>query len=309
MAEPPTKPACPACGAESRDHLLCRKCTAQLRGALLDIAPRLTPMQALVAARSAPGKLTAGGRQTLPWEDQRGSWTGLDDQLMASMAKTGRSGGRTGGRSASVPLPLDLGAVSARIELRNALARWVGELNLGPGGTVLSGWPADTITAMGAWMLDRLQVIRGHAQAADIKRDVCSAVGQARRVINAPASSQQLVGRCDVCGGDIYAAPSSDMGACRSCERVVTGVAVRRGAMLSAAEDKLVTKREALSVLPSMYGVEVSDTRFRKWVSRGRLSVSGCDVASRVELFRVADLLDLVHGEVRRAALKETMSK
>lgn len=304
MAEPPTQPTCPACKAESRDSLLCRKCTAQLRGALLDIAPRPTPLQALIAGRRTPGALTTGGRQTLPWEDQSGTWSGLADQLMATMAKLGRSGGRPGGRSSSVPLPLDQGAASARIELHSALARSVGTLNLGPSGTVLGPWPQDTITAMGAWILERIDFVRGHARAADIKLDVCGAVGQARRVIDAP-SSQQLVGRCEVCGGDVYAAPSSDTGACRSCERVITGVAARRGAMLSAAEGRLVTKREALAILPSMYGVEVSDTRFRKWVSRGRLAVSGCDVGSRVDLFRVADLLDLVHGEVRRSAMRQ----
>ncbi|TKV61857.1 hypothetical protein FDO65_10040 [Nakamurella flava] len=224
------------------------------------------------------------------------------------MAKTGRNGSRGGGRSSSVPLPLDLGAGAARIELRDALAKSVRTLNLGPTGTVLGPWPQDTITAMGAWLLERIDFVRGHARADEIKWDVCGAVAQARRVINAPSSSQQLAGRCEVCGGDIYAAPTSDIGACRQCERVVTGVAVRRGAMLTAAEDKLVTKRQALAILPSMYGVEVSDTRFRKWVSRGRLAVSGCDVADRVDLFRVADLLDLVHGEVRRSAMRKGAS-
>ena len=273
------RPICPSCQAEQDDSLLCQRCTGKLSWSLSRVLPE-------------SGPITPGGRQTLPWEDQRGDWTGVSDQLTVSLARLSQRGSRNGGRSNEQPLPYDQGASDAIGALRFVLAKWVRHLTMG------DPWPQDTLEGMAQWLLDRMQRIRGNDHAADIKDEIITYVSRAIKTIDAPASSV-FVGKCKECDkGDIYARPDSDTGICRTCEAMSTGINVQRQAMLVAVEERLASKREILNALPGIYGVELSDTRFRKWLSRGRITAAGMN--GKDELYRVGDVLDLANGERAR---------
>lgn len=272
-------PSCPRCGAVEPSWMLCSHCLGQLMRSLRMILP----------GRHAdePG--------ALPWERSRSEWAGLDQELVVSLARQGRRGAGNGGRSSDVPLPLDMGAASARFELRNTLSTWARVLNLNEPG------PENTLTSMAEWLIARKERIRGHEASNEIANDIIGAVSHARWVIDSPAS-QQFVSKCEVCGkGDVYASPSSDIGVCRACDHVITGVQRRRGALLDRVEDRLATKGEILKALPAMYGKSVTDTRFRKWVQRGRLVATACEVETRSVQFRIGDVLDLTNSDAVKA--------
>lgn len=269
-------PICPACHAQQDDSLLCHRCVRQLRWSLR-------------AVLHEPGALTTGGRQTLPWEDQAGDWTGIADQLTISLARMGRRGNRNGARSTDIPMPFDVGASDAINALRNALAGWVRALGMG------DDWPEDTMPTMAKWLLDRMQRIRGHEAADRIKWDIVTAVNQSMRMIDAP-EQRQLIGKCTACGGDAYANTDDDHGTCRQCEAVVPNAKAHRAGMLATVEDMHATRTQILGALPSFYGMPLSATRLRKWIFNGRLT----PVPGEGERYRIGDVLDLANAERAR---------
>lgn len=301
---------CPSCHAEQQDMTLCHKCTAALRSSLRRVL-RFPGANARPPVRQAPSgpvrrvidaypPLTqpgdAYGAQSLPWEDQRSDWTGIDDQLTVSLARLSRRGNRNGARSTEQPLPFDLGASDAIAALRNVLATWVRDIE-GDG----QDWPEDTLPGMAQWLLDRMTRIRQHEAADQIKWEITGAVSHAMHMIDT-VDARVLVGRCPVCNqGDVYAMPNADVGLCRKCEAVVADVQGQRSSMLASAEHRLATKPEILKAIPSMYGVEITDTRFRKWVSRGRIEARGVDDKG-AQLYRVGDVLDVANGDRARSA-------
>lgn len=212
-------------------------------------------------------------------------------QLEITLARQSRRG-RGGKRTEDAPLPVDAAALGVYSYTRNQLQTWVALLDLGDR-------PRDDPRGWALWLADRSERIRSHVDAADAAAEFHGCAGDVLRVVDLPPELLYC-GSCGVCGGYLYAKPGAREVVCRRCVRAgvdvaPVGVEARRGEMRAAAEDLLVSLDELLVAVPSLYGVEVRRNTVAVWVHRGRLVSHG-------GLFRVGDVLDLVHGLTARSA-------
>lgn len=279
---------CPVCGAKQPSGLLCHDCTCKLEADLRLIAPgeitveddwRVKPLPDPDDSRvgrsgwqgtikkpgSFPPLRTARGEsfstQTLPWERQRRSWVGFDAELQVTLARLDRHGANLGGgRSSGTPLPFSDAASRAAQELRKVLvnvrsAIWDERVDQ-------HADPVVSLAEMAAWILERVNRIRGHDQAADITREITGKVGRVLSVIGAPppANANQP---------SLHIRPDQ-------------------------IENALASKHDILTDIAPACDVTVSRHRFGMWVTRGRLWPKG--ERDGHPLYRVGDVLTLARS-------------
>jgi hypothetical protein len=210
------------------------------------------------------------------------------------------------------PLPFDERVAAVFDALRNALSTTVRLIDdglteplLGPAhfnckhrscGLIMLNYPANTMAAMAAWLLCRMEAIRHHEAAPEIVDDVRQAVRRARQVIDRPADLM-FAGPCDQCGHDLYARPESAEITCQPCQ-LVYDVKDRREWLLASAEDHLATASEIAGFLSAFHD-DVSPGRIAKWGERGRITERGVNSHGR-KMYRVGDVLDKLVGDTAR---------
>lgn len=253
-----------------------------------------------------------------------GDMTALDADLEA--ARYGQQTFSRGGRGDDyVPRWSDR-ARAAQHDLRNALTTWVravhGERPDEAGPRCVTCWhpsclrvtasrmPADTATGCSLWLLSHGPAVRRHEAGGELVDELLDSYARGMRAIDRPAE-RWYAGPCDGldgqhCGADLYARVGARIVACRSCEAEYD-VAERREWLLDIAEDELLTAAEMSRALPVLAGREVTSSMIRGYAARGRLlrrsvAPEGADVTDGRALYRVGDVIDLLHDTPIRAS-------
>lgn len=265
------------------------------------------PVQDAYACGACAGQLEDALR-TITGHQGRDTWAhGLGIDLDIALMRLSRLGG-TGGRTGAVPLLYDPRASTARAALRNTLVGWVrvADEASGPHGAN-EGLPADTLTAMAAWLLRRVELLRHHEAAGEAVRDITKAVEHATKIVDRPPE-RWYAGICgadlrdhDWCHEDLYAPVKAAVIQCPACGNT-WDVRERRDWLLRQAEDVLaypVLIAQSLSAL----GTPVTPTMITRWVQGGRLVEHGRDAAGRA-LYRLGDVITLAHEHAQRQAVR-----
>lgn len=266
-----------SCGRPTRDTLmLCDQCVWEIRQAL--------DPDAAHPDRSIPAML---------------------DDLATTLTRQARITQRNGkSKSAVHPVPFHIRASDIAAHARAVLVGWV---------RVLAGdnpelYPRDSLRAMTAWLLKRLDAIAMHEAAAEIHAEITDTAARIRYVIDRPAD-RLYAGTCGTafaeqhhCDEPLYAHPGSPVVRCADCG-TVHDVAKRREAMLKRLDDRLVTAAEfaglATYLIQDM-GRSREQTRklVNQWHKRGLLERKN---HAGDPLFRFADAIAvLARDQARR---------
>lgn len=205
----------------------------------------------------------------------------LDEQLEITI--TGqrgvdyrRLGGSKGGKKASErPSPVSWGPSEARTHLRGLLVSWVrfcADEQVRSRG-VGNGLPADTLVAMSAWMLNRVDGLLLHDIGSEAVDEITSAVAHCHRFVDRPAERQYL-GTCTMCeSGRLYARGGSTWARCEECGIGINADTIRER-LLTELDDRLCTAAE-IARLSTYLGLKADrDTvrkRINQWHSRDLL--------------------------------------
>lgn len=127
-------------------------------------------------------------------EKALGNLPALAVELDTTIARQARfSAGNDGSRSAETPMPFHIRAGEARDVLRNILVGWCKLY----AEECRADLPADTLVAMSAFLLKRVEWFRHHDLAATFVDEIVTAIGAVARVIDAPANRTTFtVGPC-----------------------------------------------------------------------------------------------------------------
>jgi hypothetical protein len=288
------------CGREARDAFVCWQCGRRLREALeslLDGPHPVWPDEVL------PG-LLVNLDETLAQQTalERSSTATPDPEPYDRHAVAGAS---------RRPIPLDLRASDASTHLRGILVGWVrvlleettGGLTTGhtasraglTGTPEGDGTPADTPSALVAFLRDRVDVLRNHEAGSEAVGEILDAVSRIRRVVDR-AEDWWYAGRCR-CGDDLYAKLYASVIEC-DCGASYD-VHARRAELLASVEDVLAPATEIARALTTL-DTPVSRSSIAGYAHRGRLVEKGRDRRDR-PLYRVGDVRALI-GERARAS-------
>lgn len=268
------------CGRPVQDAFCCGACAGQLEDALRTIT---------------------GHQGQHTWVTPIGE--DLDIALMR-LSKIGGGGKRTG----AVPLLYDPRASTAAAALRTALVGWVRVAHESSGAHGASeALPADTLSAMAQWLLERVERLRHHEAAGEAVRDITGAVQHALRIVDRPPE-RWYAGICgadmadhDWCHEDLYAPVKAAVIQCPAC-RAVWDVKERRTWLLRQAEDVLAHAALIAQALSAL-GTLATPVMISRWVSDGRLPDHGTDAAGR-KLYRVGDVQTLAYEHAQRQAVR-----
>jgi hypothetical protein len=288
---------CVKCGRRWRDAFLCRR----------------TP---------DPDDLRDEGGCTEKLERRLASIPGLADDLELAQARQGASGARNGSASTETPLPFDGRATEAAMQLRVELVALVRELEADPGRH-----PANTLQAMGRWLLTRVEVIRQRPDADAILDSATATVRHVEWVVDrradrwyagpcralcAAAKAPRTVGSLRIvkgdvtgertCIADLYASPGARPVTCDMCG-LAHSASARTAWLLSYSYDLLETATTISRAVEAFDGRPVTPERIRKWAERGRIVAKGeRPVGGRVlPTYRVGDVIDLLNAEAAEA--------
>lgn len=152
----------------------------------------------------------------------------LLDELSTTLSRQAVMTERSdGGRSAETPVPFHVEASAKLDDLRVFLVGWVRAIAEDNGDDL----PADSLRAMGRWLMARLDIIAQHPAADDIWDEIVSATREAWRIVDRAANRTRFqVGPCPevaeedgaACPGEVWAfIPTHEASAarleCRSC--------------------------------------------------------------------------------------------
>lgn len=195
----------------------------------------------------------------------------LVEQLEVAISRQAKiGGGKAGKGTARERSPINWNAVDARDQLVVA-AEFVGQ---------------------------DIDWLRSHPQAAEMVRDLGTAVKNAYRAIDR-MQERQYLGICyyeedgATCHAEIWARPGAREVTCTQCE-ITHDVAERRVWLLRQAADMLCTVKEASRYVGEVGGIKVTEASIRGYLHRQRLAYrSGT-------MIRLGDLLTVVVDESER---------
>jgi hypothetical protein len=217
----------------------------------------------------------------------------LHDELEVTLTRQAVLGSRSESRSAETPLPFHTTASDVAGEVRGVLVAWCRLLIEEYGDP----YPADTVPAIAGHLAGRAEVLRHHEAAPVAVAEITDLARRVQRVVDR-LPERRYLGLCE-CEAVLTANPGDLHAACRVCGAVVD-VEARRGAMLAALDDQLLTLADVVRAVSSLAEPIPLDTA-KSWVHRGRLTGHGRD-ATGVALYRVGDVLDLLWDERARKA-------
>lgn len=195
-----------------------------------------------------------------------------------------------GSPSSERPLMLPFAAYEATNGLRQALVMWVrfcDEESIRH-QSPKNALPADTLHAMSAWLLWRVDGLGLSDLGADAVSEITRAVGRAMQVIDRPAE-RKYAGPCE-CGRDLYSKPGAKMTKCKGCEReydVEAMVTWMRASVLG----RLVTAHEGATLL-GRFELPTAQKTIDSWHLKKRIVDHGRNAEGRW-LYLIDDLLGL----------------
>lgn len=204
-----------------------------------------------------------------------------------------------GSPSSEKPLMLPFAAYEAANGLRRALVTWIrfcdeeSVRNQSP----KAGLPADTLQAMSAWLLWRVDGLGLSDLGSDAVSEITRAVGRARMVIDRPAE-RRYAGPCE-CGRDLYSKPGAKLTKCKGCEREYDVEAMLKW-MRAGVLGRLVTAREG-STLLSRFDLPTAQKTIDSWHERKRLVDHGRSAEGRL-LYLIDDLISLAAQSAPKSA-------
>lgn len=234
----------------------------------------------------------------------------LAGELELTITRQSRLG--TGGRSSNRPLVFAWDPSVMRDSLRNTLTTWTRVLHDTHGGEL----PADTISAVARWLLDRVDWLRQHPASAEAVDEICACVDDCRRAVDRPPDLW-YAGRCGSisdeqrmiqavygepatpCEADLYATPGAGIIQCPRC-KATYNVEQRRKWLLDAVDDTRA-HAELIARALSRLGQPVTSAMIRGYAHRGRLVPHGTDLRGR-PTYRVGDVLDLLAEQAQKQA-------
>jgi hypothetical protein len=272
-------PSCASCTSPlGDDAVICSACAARLEKALVETEAVVRELDLTLARQSTRVEMMG----VMPVSDDDENRT-LDAPALGVHVQK---------------LPYDRMASEALGTLRSRLVGWV---RVALEEREEAAWPRDTLPAMAAYLLARLEWLRHHAAAKDILDEIVSAVEAVERVTDRYVD-RWYVGTCGAgdCHEPLYCAANATFVACATC-RSMHDVGARRAKMLDELDDKLATADEcSWAVSHSLR--QVNPARIRKWSERGRIFAHGVNAKGQ-PLYRVGDVLDLLAGDEAREAV------
>lgn len=228
-------------------------------------------------------------------------------ELVTTRLRQGKTGGPAIGvasRSYDKPLPWDPKAAEVADALHATLVGWARVVIEERGVNS----PADDDGALARFLLRHLDWLRHHQAADDLQDEVKDAMARARAAVDSRASLAYN-GPCRAeyhpdgvpeetacCLAEVYVRSGSAYARCRECG-TEHDVSLRQRWLLGQVEDQLVDV-PTLSAAVSSLSRPITTAAIRGYVHRGRLVAHG-DRDGRA-VYRVGDLLDLLHGTERR---------
>jgi hypothetical protein len=214
------------------------------------------------------------------------------DVTLSRQARIGTPGKSAKGteREKSV---LHFGALDTHTNLRNTIVAWARAFE-----------PTPNLTAhAAAVLLSNLKHIRRHAEVATLIDEITNAVHQARRTIDRPAERQYL-GHCyaeipatyvgnpgpDYCTTELYAKTDATTVTCKSCN-TDHDVSDRRRWLMDQAADRLVTVREAATMIGHIGNTPITQAAIRGYLHR---NTNPLEYRPGTKLIRLGDLLNIV---------------
>lgn len=225
------------------------------------------------------------------------------DTMLARQAVTGE---RNGGRSAEKPLPIDVRASEAVARLTELLGSWVRLIvEESPAPPRLTG-DRVPLPALSVVLMRYEGFLQAHPAGHEAISEIVLAVRKARQAIDL-APEKDYAGPCGhvdeasgaKCSQELYARRGDAIVRCRTCgtDHDVEGL---RAALTTAAEDLLVTTREACGAVRTYTSGHLTPELIRKWKQRGRIVARGHDKQGR-DLWRLGDLTELATAIDREA--------
>lgn len=224
---------CPVCNAPTKDGLACRP----------DAIAMLKDLEAL------PGWMVE-----------------LDLQL----TRQGQLGAGNGGRGAETPLVFDVRSSETRDLIVNTMSTWVRDL---AETYADDADPGEDMTAWCAWLVGRIERIRGFQDVKQMADEVRHCVILAIQAVDLP-QVRLTCGPCPVCGKGVSAPLGAEEGVCRHCAwaGVETVVKVDNSlpSVLNRAREMEVSRQQILT-MARMYHVDIDRRALSRWVLTGRL--------------------------------------
>lgn len=242
------------------------------------------------------------------------------DVAEAKESKFAANGDKVTTIGGHLPMPIDVSAVDARVNLHDKLALWASDLSrsrkVGAIGALSS-------TSASAWLMRHLEAVRVFEAAGDLLEELCSARATAVYVIDRPAERRYL-GECgfswlpeghmvptDPCTEPLWGRNGDTEAHCKVCgaEWLMEPRLERIQAQaMENMPDRIMTATQAAETLVA-YGVAddvtavVLTDRIRKWADRSQLH-------KRIDLptpgqrsrpgYRLGDIITLVTAAAER---------
>lgn len=230
------------------------------------------------------------------------------DDVLSRQTKYGSGAGKIR-QSGAVPLAYAVHASELGHELRRTYSKWARTF----AGRLSTPQPPRTATESALWLVQHLNKVALHPDAANLSEDVTRLFKRAWIIVDRPVD-RWYAGICSVetpageCDEDLYASRNKGNLTCRKCGHI-HDIERRRELLLKHAEDHLATAYEAaraISVLSDEYdrGENKLADRIRRWHDRKRITSRGTVyyLGRPRHLYRIGDILDLLAPKTEGAA-------
>lgn len=232
---------------------------------------------------------------------------GLYEDLLDTVAHLDAIGGQSVGwvsGDGERPLPFHVAASDLRHQADGIVSTWARDF--------AETYTHLTLTARSTpqaaeWLATFPGLLAEHPAAGELHSDITGLEHRLRRMVDR-APDKVYLGKCEAeiegqkCPEDLYAIPGRDMATCRTCGSH-WDVREKRDWALCLVEDQLRTAAEVSKAL-SRLSYPVTTSMIRGYVHRGKLTQHppAQDDASRRPLYRIGDVLDLLHSDQREAS-------
>jgi hypothetical protein len=254
----------------------------------------------------------------------------LAEQLSTTLSRqdkvtAGSAGFVTG--TAEKPIPLNLGASDAAMNLRDKLFSWIrclwedntpAVLHCGACGEEQAGHAEGPlqfertwyvahrrldmdldITSASRWLMRHPSWIALNPAADELHGELSEAIYRARRSVDIPKDVRVFLGKCGFeiegvkCKEELHSWPGDDEVTCAVCG--TWWIVEERQSWLLATADDEVASAPVLSALLTSLGVPVGEADIRKMAKRGEICAVSTD-AHRKRSYRVGDVLSAFLG-------------